>query len=79
VQRPVHRELLGDGCERRGQLVARVRDVELDSLEKKPRFGVRVLVRFHDVAASFGHERADARDDARAVGAPEKERGSHES
>jgi hypothetical protein len=36
------------------------------------------LVGFDDVPAGVRHEGTDARDDARAVGTAEKQRGSHE-
>src|SRR3954447_21850003 len=51
VQRPLHCELFGYICERARELVVPGVHVELDPLQEESRFGIRVLIRFDDVAA----------------------------
>ena len=79
VQRPVHRIVRRERGERLGECVAARVGVELDALQEQPGFGIGVLIGFEDVAARVRDERADARDDARPVGALEQQRGTHEN
>ncbi len=70
AQAPAHAEALGDGGERRADLLAGQVDaveLELDALEEGAVGVVRVLLEVDDVAAVLGHERGDGRDDAGPV------------